>query len=380
VKSQKSITKNNNKRGVSRRATQNKTPKKTNRKNQSQKSVAVTAVSRAYRNNGPQTSYMSNGHAVIRHREYFSDVRASAEFEVNKLWLNPGNEDLFPWLSQIALRYESFKFKRIRFDYEPACATTQTGTVMLVVDYDSKDDPPATKVDAMAYEESVRCAPWTSVSHTCKHHNLSKRSSYFTAPYEPIQDKDLSLVGNLFVCTFGNINTEAGDLIGELYVDYDVELSTPQREELNSGFSVSNKDVIQPFATSTVQGVDPPILLGSNFPVIFINSTKFTIRKRFAGYITIFANLNYTNGAYPAVTVVTSHSAFLTIGKVLEADDGDGRTKLAVEYYVDALLEPETTISVSFTHPVNGELQNFRLVVNEAFRGKPKALRFISEA
>jgi hypothetical protein len=365
---------------VSRRATQNKTPKKTNRKNQSQKSVAVTAVSKAYRNNGPQTSYMSNGHAVIRHREFFADVRATAEFEATKLWLNPGNEDLFPWLSQIALRYESFKFKRIRFDYEPACATTQTGTVMLVVDYDSKDDPPATKVDAMAYEESVRCAPWTSVSHTCKHHNLSKRSSYFTAPYEPIQDKDLSLVGNLFVCTFGNINTEAGDIIGELYVDYDVELSTPQREELNSGFSVTNKDVIQPFATSTVQGVDPPLLFGANFPVVFINSTKFTIRKRFAGYLTVYALLNYTNAPYPAVTIITPHSELLSIGRVLEVDNGQGHSKLVVDYYVDALLEPETTISVVFVQPNNGELLNFRMVVAESYRGKPKALRFISDA
>jgi len=62
----------------------------------------------------------NQGSINVRHREFVTDVPA-ANASIFSLFINspinPGNGALFPWLSQIAIRYESYRFKNLRFVY-----------------------------------------------------------------------------------------------------------------------------------------------------------------------------------------------------------------------------------------------------------------------
>lgn len=84
---------------------------------------------------------------VIEHREYVRDVYASSvagAFKVEQITINPGLQSSFPWISGIAMNYESYQmlgcvyeFKSQYSDSTVAAAGTSgtLGEVMMYVDY-----------------------------------------------------------------------------------------------------------------------------------------------------------------------------------------------------------------------------------------------------
>jgi len=100
--------------------------------------------------------------------------------------------------------------------------------MMMAVDFDAADAAPTTKQQLLAYQGAVRSAPWQRCAYIAAKTNLRKfgiqryvRSAALASNLD-IKTYD---VGNLFVATQGT--TVTGSL-AELYVDYDVELFTPQ--------------------------------------------------------------------------------------------------------------------------------------------------------
>jgi hypothetical protein len=166
-------------------------------------------------------------HATITHREFVGDVDGSVLFGSSQYALNPGNSVVFPWLSSIALNYESYVFKQLHFHYETSVSTTTAGTVMMAVDYDASDAAPASKQILMGYAQAQRSAPWQECAFNCRSGDLHKFAAerYVRGLTIPTGDVKTYDVGNLFLATQGNAT---GDMIGELYVSYTVELRTPQ--------------------------------------------------------------------------------------------------------------------------------------------------------
>jgi hypothetical protein len=115
----------------------------------------------------------------VRHSEYFTDVAlSSTAFQLLNgglgFAINPGNEDIFPWLSPVAMRYETYKFHALRFRVETTAATTTNGAVYAAVDYDANDHPPNTKQSMLAYAGAVRGPVWTPFSLDCPVKDLHK--------------------------------------------------------------------------------------------------------------------------------------------------------------------------------------------------------------
>lgn len=191
-----------------------------------QKQSAPVATSRRITTRKPNVRATAT-HATISHREYIGDVSGSVAFEASKYALNPGNPSVFPWLSSIAMNYESYVFKQLHFHFETSVSTTTAGTVMLAVDYDAGDEPPATKQVLMGYAQAQRSAPWQECAFNCRAGDLRKFAAerYVRGLTPPVGDIKTYDVGNLFLATQGNAS---GDTIGELYVSYTVELRTPQ--------------------------------------------------------------------------------------------------------------------------------------------------------
>jgi len=125
---------------------------------------APIAESSVITNKNPRFSSRS-GNFCVKHREYITDITGSVNFTVNKYAVNPGLNNLFPWLANIANQYESYLFRKLHFVYEPACSTVTPGSVMLAVDFDASDPDPIGKVQMMAYNNAVRSPAWEAVTY-----------------------------------------------------------------------------------------------------------------------------------------------------------------------------------------------------------------------
>jgi hypothetical protein len=196
---------------------------------QRQLKSAPVAQSRAFKGGQPRfVSSGSNGDVRIVHREYFSDLPGSVAFTATQYAINPGLSSMFPWLSQVAGRYETYHFNRLTFSYETESATSATGTVLLVVDTDAADAAPVSKSDALAYRIKDRGAPWEPFDLATPPLDDAGGMSRKTVRQGSLAaNLDIKTydAGNLFACTIGQAGTT---VVGELYVDYDVSLYTPQ--------------------------------------------------------------------------------------------------------------------------------------------------------
>lgn len=163
---------------------------------------------------------------IISHREFVDDIKGSVDFTINSFAVNPGINSLFPWLASIAQRYESYVFKKLSFTYSTVASTSTPGSIQLACDYDAADAPPQSKRDFMSYANAVRSAPWTECSYHSTTANLTKFAKERYVRILPVTgDIKTYDVANFFIATEGMADDST---IGELYVDYVVELRTPQ--------------------------------------------------------------------------------------------------------------------------------------------------------
>lgn len=179
----------------------------------------------------PSISTTSNGSSItIRHTEYIADISSSgASYAVTKYSINPGLNANFPWLSNVANNYESYRFNRLQYIYKPICPTTTQGKVILGVDYDASDSTPNSKLILNSFESSVSCSPWDSVTHTSTTKNLHKFGTQrYVRPGTQPTGTDIKSydIGNLYVGTSNTPSTAT--TLGELYVSYEIQLFTPQ--------------------------------------------------------------------------------------------------------------------------------------------------------
>lgn len=185
------------------------------------------------RNTEPIFRTASPGCILVSKTEYVGEVvsDATSVFRIAGTYpINARSAITFPWLSNLAGNFESYRFKKLIFHYESEAPTVTPGYVGLVVDYNPADPPPTTKMVAMDFEESIRGPVWTRFSHVCTSKNLNKRKSYFNrssteSPFDPA----LYDVGTLYMICGSN---GAAGTLGELWVEYECELITP---ELDTG-------------------------------------------------------------------------------------------------------------------------------------------------
>lgn len=168
------------------------------------------------------------GCVKVKHREYIGDLQGSATSRTTAFNINPGLYATFPWLSQLALLYESYLFLSLKFEFETTASTSQIGFVAIAVDFDASDEAPVSKTQLLQYQGAVRTAPWESVEYLCTRENLRKFGTQRfirSGNLRPNQDIKTYDIGNLFIITGGNTGNVP---LGELYVTYEVELFTPQ--------------------------------------------------------------------------------------------------------------------------------------------------------
>lgn len=211
---------------------------------------------------------------TFAHREFVADILSSSEFTATTYPLNPGNPNLFPWMSKIASLYEEYEFLGVIFEYRPTSATavgttsSGMGVVLMATDYDCYDSNFTSKRAMEAAEYSSSAVPYQKFIHPieCDPKRNVLRSAYIvpgitTASSAP-GDQRMSVHGNFTIATEGQPN--AGNRIGELWISYHIRLSRPVLEPLpDTDMSYGHFHVV---SKNAEPNADPGQQLSANFP------------------------------------------------------------------------------------------------------------------
>lgn len=242
----------------------------------------------------------------VRHKEYIADVvsTTASGFTTTKFSVNPGLISTFPWLAKMASNYESYEFNALCFHYEPTCPSTNSGSVILAMDYDAADPAPATKTEAMSMHSRSRASPWQECHMLSDLKDLKKfgtqryNRNEVLAPNLDIKTYD---VGNLFV----SVDKATVGTLGELHVSYDVSLMTPQLPDF-TGYSAKVVSGAPAISDTQIWG-DNPVVTGGlpitvvNNAISFLTTGEYLVEIEVAG----------TGLVAPTITASTATRAFL---------------------------------------------------------------------
>jgi len=193
--------------------------------------------------NAPSASTRSNkvGVASVRqikdgcnvcNREFVMNIQvpnAPGWINIDRLRCNPGSAKTFPWLSGMATSWESYRFRKLRFQFIARCPTTTAGSLILSPDYDAQDGQPATEQQMTQLRDTVEDNPWkdmtcdlkpASLNRAYKTHFVMDDSRYSTTS----QDEKTIDAAQFFI----SADKDANANWGKLWVDYDVDFFTPQ--------------------------------------------------------------------------------------------------------------------------------------------------------
>lgn len=196
--------------------------------------VAKSMVTTSRTSPKPRFTNLPNGDLIVTFKEYLFDLNGSSTLISNYMNINAGNPAMFPWLSGIATRFEMYRFEKLGFSYEPACATDTKGTVLFSIDYDPTDSQFISKRQYLNTRTHCRAAPWESTYVECAQEDLRRRSTYFVDVTGNGSNDESLMVGSFNYATvaMGAIT----EPVGELYVNYTVRLMSPQLD-ITGGFA-----------------------------------------------------------------------------------------------------------------------------------------------
>jgi hypothetical protein len=193
----------------------------------SKETTAPVARTQRFTNPKPIINYGRDGNTCrVQHIERLGTIQGTSAFTTTQFAMNPGLASVFPWLAPIANQFETYKFRRLAILYKPRCATTQTGEVGIAVDYDAADQAPINSVVAEDYQGTVSESPWKDLAYVANPANLGKEKNYYMRNGPLALNLDIKTYDTANVFVFTENNQVA--LAGYVYVQYDVELMTPQ--------------------------------------------------------------------------------------------------------------------------------------------------------
>jgi len=92
--------------------------------------------------------------------EQVGTVTGNGSFSGSSINLNPGDSGVFTWLSNIALNYQKFRWKFLRFIYVPQVPATTAGSAYVFLEYDYLDALPTTLAQVTASADSCTGNVW----------------------------------------------------------------------------------------------------------------------------------------------------------------------------------------------------------------------------
>jgi hypothetical protein len=271
---------------------------------------------------------------TIRHREYIGQLSGSSAFTVQyQLPVQPGAASTFPWLSEIAQRFQEYSIKGMVYHYIPTSGYAISGTnsalgsVMMHTTYCSTEGAPTTKTEMLNEYWANEVVPSETMCHPieCDPKENPFSIHYVRSHGATVGEPLLYDLGKTFIATSGMQGT---NVVGDIWVTYEVELKKPViRSDIATldnfigiSFATPSKTVyytttpeITPIGTLplTFSGrtITFPIGLNGNFIVSFSFISDTGLTSFVGGDIKFVGAATATNGsfyAYDGVNQATS--------------------------------------------------------------------------
>jgi hypothetical protein len=147
-------------------------------------------------------------------------INDAASFTVSKYAVNPGIASTFPWLAVEAAQWNEYRLHKCKFLFVTRSATSQVGTIIMAPNYDASDSAPTLESQLGNFSDSVEDTEWKDIECTldlASMHPIGPRKFVRTAAVAgDIKTYD---VANFFL----SVDGATTNVIGKLYVEYDVE-------------------------------------------------------------------------------------------------------------------------------------------------------------
>lgn len=226
------------------------------------------------------TALAKRGPTTITHRESLGTVSAtSTAFQIPMtLPVNPGQSNSFPWLSNIASQYETYRFRKIRYCWETRSATSNAGVVIMVTNYDASESAFTSTQQAENYRGATVGQPWISFCHDLNVGSMSDYNRHYVRPGSQVSGTDIKTydVGNFYLILSG---VSVTSLLGELYVEYVVDFFDP-RVAVPIGQNLPMAHIAGAGAgTDAAPLTGAALRAGSNLPGLSFSTTTVTIPR-----------------------------------------------------------------------------------------------------
>lgn len=302
----------------------------------------------------------------IAHKEYLGEVVASSAFTVlGSYELNPGNRQTFPWLSGIASQFQEYSFKGIVFHYIPssgsAIASTNNalGTVMMQTTYRSSDSAPTSKVEMLNEYWSCETIPSEPLAHPIE---CNPKENPFNVQYvrtKAVPSGDSKLLYDLGMTHLAVSGQQGTNVIGDLWITYDVELKKPivtsnVTTDVLSAYIVGGGtiDFTNYFGTTPTYPVNNTI-------AVTASGRTITFPKNSVGTWTITLDLSATSTFGGGLDLGSSPT--LTNCQLLQQPDGGsfkrvnmsaGTSTLNRAFAIAQIVITDSTAQPTFTFPI----------------------------
>lgn len=256
------------------------------------------------------------GDIIITRKEYITDIFSPIDpggFNNTTYSVNPGLQQPFVWLSQIAPNYTEYRFEQLVFEYRPVISSTTLsgamGTIIAAFNYNAAAVPFVNKVQMNEYDaaKSFRPCDALRLGVECDRSKMAQGTLFTRAGNVPIgQDIKTYDVGTFQIATYGLPDSvfPTGTQLGELWVYYTVRLSKPQLYD-SLGYAVPRDsffgkqgDAILPFGpvpyksrSNKIGGVLQNISTGAAQQYIFPDNFQGYVR------VLVFGNDNVAGGS-----------------------------------------------------------------------------------
>jgi hypothetical protein len=307
--------------------------------NRSRQMAAPLSLTQLYVNAPPRSLPGKEGGVRFAHREFVGDFDGGAAFSVTGAPVNPGIPEMFPWLSYIALVYESYRFHRCKFILVPLQPATQTGQMFAVVDYDAADVAPGSKYEMLNKKGATACAVWMSLElalHAVDERALGRQRYVRHGSLADNLDIKTYDVGNLFVGSQGLASTVS---TFSLFVEYDVELFVPD-------FSVSTIAGAMSVKLYALSGISKTAIFGTAGTQqiaggLDVEADGNTLTFNRPGQYLVSTQISGTGITDDAAPAVSGTATSTVLQNVFANGTG---TKGALEYAVEILEKGQTFI------------------------------------
>jgi hypothetical protein len=178
---------------------------------------------------------------IARRCEFIMDINGStnAYQQVGTLPVNPGLAITFPWLSTVANNFDMYQIKRLVFKYFNKTTTANKGEVIVAYDPKVTDAAPTASAQILNFDVRFSTDPWMDAQLAVPTSDLNRLPKYMIRNAVVSADYTNFDIGNIFIATTGNVD---GTRVGQLYVDYEIHLFSPQVQSLGAPGATANSE------------------------------------------------------------------------------------------------------------------------------------------